>query len=47
MYYHLGIINDMQATIQAIVSSSGLPLSIIIVGVGGADFGAMVGFGMV
>lgn len=36
-----GIINDMQDTADAIVAASGLPLSIIIVGVGNADFGAM------
>ena len=32
---------DIQASIDAIVSASGLPLSIIIVGVGGADFSTM------
>lgn len=36
-----GIINDMQQTIDEIVLSSGLPLSIIIIGVGMADFSAM------
>jgi Copine len=36
-----GIINDMDATKNAIVAASGLPLSIIIVGVGHADFSAM------
>ena len=36
-----GIINDMQQTIDQIVRGSSLPLSIIIVGVGSADFDAM------
>lgn len=36
-----GEINDMEATKQAIMASSHLPMSIIIVGVGNADFGAM------
>jgi hypothetical protein len=36
-----GIINDMQKTIDEIVRGSGLPLSIIIVGVGEADFSSM------
>jgi len=36
-----GIINDMQNTTDAIVAASSLPLSIIIVGVGNADFAAM------
>ena len=33
-----GIINDMKETIDQIVRGSSLPLSIIIVGVGDADF---------
>ena len=33
-----GIINDMATTIDSIVRASGLPLSIIIIGVGDADF---------
>ena len=33
-----GVINDMQKTIDQIVRGSGLPLSIIIVGVGKEDF---------
>ena len=33
-----GIITDMEATKNAIVRASSLPLSIIIVGVGDADF---------
>lgn len=37
-----GIINDMNDTINEIVRGSALPLSIIIVGVGNADFGQMV-----
>ena len=36
-----GVISDLQKTIDQIVYGSELPLSIIIVGVGGADFGAM------
>ncbi|XP_056220307.1 copine-3-like isoform X1 [Seriola aureovittata] len=36
-----GVITDMDETRQAIVNASRLPLSIIIVGVGGADFSAM------
>ncbi|XP_021339679.1 copine-8-like, partial [Mizuhopecten yessoensis] len=33
-----GVITDMPQTMQAIISASGLPMSIIIVGVGDADF---------
>ena len=36
-----GIINDMEQTIDEIVRGSSLPLSIIIVGVGDAEFNAM------
>jgi hypothetical protein len=36
-----GIINDMEKTIDEIVRGSLLPLSIIIVGVGNADFSSM------
>ncbi|KAM8881472.1 copine-3-like isoform 1-T1 [Synchiropus picturatus] len=36
-----GVITDMDQTRNAIVSASNLPMSIIIVGVGGADFSAM------
>jgi hypothetical protein len=36
-----GVISDMPQTIQAIVSASALPMSIIIVGIGCADFSAM------
>ena len=36
-----GVISDMQETLRAIVYASALPFSIIIVGVGGADFAAM------
>lgn len=36
-----GAIMDMQQTIDAIVAASGLPLSIVIVGVGQADFSSM------
>ena len=43
MYYILliltdGIIHDMRQTIDAIIDSYKLPLSIIIIGVGGANF---------
>jgi len=36
-----GVITDMQKTISTIVAASDLPLSIVIVGVGNADFDAM------
>ena len=36
-----GVINDLDASINAIVTASSLPLSIIILGVGNADFGEM------
>ena len=36
-----GVITDMEKTVSEIVNASTLPLSIIIVGVGGADFAAM------
>lgn len=36
-----GVITDMPQTVQAIVSASLLPMSIIIVGIGNADFSAM------
>ncbi len=36
-----GIINDIEKTIDQVVRGSSLPLSIIIVGVGDADFSAM------
>ena len=36
-----GIISDMAQTTEAIVAASGLPISIIIVGVGHADFSSM------
>lgn len=36
-----GVITDLDETRQAIVSAAKLPMSIIIVGVGGADFSAM------
>ena len=37
-----GIINDMNETINSIVEGSKLPLSIIIIGIGDADFSDMV-----
>lgn len=36
-----GIINDMDKTIDEIVRGADLPLSIVIVGVGDADFDSM------
>ena len=36
-----GVITDMDQTRNAIVNASRLPMSIIIIGVGGADFSAM------
>ncbi|CAB1102218.1 unnamed protein product [Ectocarpus sp. CCAP 1310/34] len=36
-----GIINDMQQTIDSLVAASNLPLSVVIVGVGQADFSDM------
>lgn len=36
-----GIINDMRPTVESIIAASDRPMSIIIVGVGHADFGAM------
>ena len=36
-----GAISDMGNTMKAIIAASRLPMSIIIVGVGGADFAAM------
>ncbi len=36
------MINDMQDAVDRIVEASDLPLSIVIVGVGGADFKMMV-----
>jgi len=37
-----GVINDMQKTMNAIVAAADLPMSIIIVGVGNADFTDMI-----
>ena len=36
-----GVINDLQLTIDEVVAGSSLPLSIIIVGIGNADFEQM------
>ena len=36
-----GVITDMDQTKHAVVAASALPMSIIIVGVGGADFTMM------
>ena len=37
-----GVITDMKQTVDRIVQASTLPLSVVIVGVGGADFSNMV-----
>jgi hypothetical protein len=37
-----GIIDDMEASINCLINSARLPLSVIIVGVGNADFSNMV-----
>ncbi|GBG83739.1 hypothetical protein CBR_g37540 [Chara braunii] len=37
-----GVINDMEATISAIIKASSLPMSILIVGLGNADFSSMI-----
>ena len=37
-----GVITDMANTVDRVVDASNLPLSIVIVGVGGADFSNMV-----
>jgi len=37
-----GVINDFEATKEALVNASELPLSIVVVGVGNSDFGNMV-----
>eukprot|EP01084_Bolivina_argentea_P026186 48639_1 len=37
-----GVVNDMQKTIDRIVEATELPLSVVIVGVGDADFSAMI-----
>ena len=42
MYVQDGVITDMPNTVDRIVDASNLPLSIVIVGVGGADFSNMV-----
>ena len=39
--WRVGAITDMDATINTIVRASSLPLSILIIGVGNADFGSM------
>ena len=36
-----GVLSDMQETKSALIWASGFPMSVIIVGVGGADFSAM------
>lgn len=36
-----GAVTDVEATCEAVVRASHLPMSVIIVGVGGADFEAM------
>ena len=39
-----GVITDMANTVDRIVQASNLPLSIVIVGVGNADFSNMVSY---
>lgn len=41
LVYQDGVINDLRETKDAIVRASDLPLSILIVGVGSADFKEM------
>jgi hypothetical protein len=36
-----GTINDMETTIRTLISASSLPLSVLIVGIGSADFSEM------
>ena len=36
-----GCINDMETTMRTLIRASHLPLSVVIVGVGAADFGEM------
>jgi len=36
-----GVVTDMMETVEAIINASHLPMSIIIIGIGNADFGAM------
>lgn len=40
-FFQDGVITDLQETKDALVMASDLPLSILIVGVGGADFKEM------
>ena len=42
MWTQDGVITDMANTVDRIVDASNLPLSIVIVAVGGADFSNMV-----
>ena len=42
IYVQDGILNDTDEALQAVLDSSNLPLSIVIVGIGPADFTAMV-----
>ena len=42
IYVQDGILNDTDKALQAVLDSSNLPLSIVIVGIGPADFTAMV-----
>jgi protein involved in ribonucleotide reduction len=36
-----GAINDMEGTIRTLIKASGLPLSVVIIGVGNENFGEM------
>jgi hypothetical protein len=41
-----GVVTDFQETIDAIIKASDFPLSIVVVGVGGADFKEMEVIGL-
>lgn len=36
-----GVINDMETTVRTLIQASSLPLSVVIVGIGHADFSEM------
>ncbi len=41
-FFQDGVISDMTRTVDMIVAASRLPISVVIIGVGGADFTNMV-----